>query len=195
MRFAIGTYDHSQALVIDPTLSYSTYLGGSNGQAGDIAYGVAVDTAGEAYITGQASSTDFPATSAFQDALGSGSVENAFVSKFSADGSSLIFLDLFGWFRFRSVALRSLWMDQANAYVAGTAGSTDFPLKIPLSGQGTHIGGDCAFVSSFSSAGALSFSTFLCGGNTDDSLYRISSGFQQECIYCLEIPLQQISRL
>src|SRR5580704_1702945 len=80
VRFAVGDYNRSETLIIDPTLSYSTYLGGSNGASGDVAYGVAVDTAGEAYVTGQASSTDFPTQSPFQGALGNGSAENAFVT-------------------------------------------------------------------------------------------------------------------
>src|ERR1700722_10100757 len=169
VRFGVGDYDRSQTLIIDPTLSYSTYLGGSNGSAGDVAFGVAVDTAGEAYVTGQASSTDFPTQSPFQDALGDGSTENAFVAKFSASGSSLIFSTYLGGSgtdQGAAVALDA----SANAYVAGTAGSTNFPLLNPLSGQGEHIGGDCAFVSSFSATGTLSFSTYLCGGVNDDAL-------------------------
>ena len=55
--FAVGAYDHSQPLVIDPVLSYSTYLGGSSLRQG---YGIAVDTAGNAYVTGYTGSTNFP---------------------------------------------------------------------------------------------------------------------------------------
>ena len=57
--FAVGAYDHSQPLVIDPVLSYSTYLGGSGDDDG---YGIAVDAAGNAYVTGYTASTDFPTT-------------------------------------------------------------------------------------------------------------------------------------
>jgi hypothetical protein len=55
--FAVGAYDASTPLTIDPVLSYSTYLGGS---AEDMATGIAVDSAGSAYITGHTLSTDFP---------------------------------------------------------------------------------------------------------------------------------------
>ena len=169
VRFAVGEYDRSETLIIDPTLSYSTYLGGSNGASGDVAYGVAVDTAGEAYVTGQASSTDFPTQSPFQGAIGDGSTENAFVAKFSASGSSLIFSTYLGGSGTDQGAAVAL-DGSGNAYVAGTAGSTNFPLLNPLTGQSEHIGGDCGFVSSFSATGTLSFSTYLCGGVNDDAL-------------------------
>jgi len=56
---ALGAYDHARALVIDPTLGYSDYLGGSGADAG---YGIAVDHTGAAYVTGQTASTDFTTT-------------------------------------------------------------------------------------------------------------------------------------
>jgi hypothetical protein len=59
----LGTYDIHHALVIDPVLVYSTYLGGSGY---DSAYGIAVDSSGSAYVTGTAFSTDFPVANAFQ---------------------------------------------------------------------------------------------------------------------------------
>src|SRR5208283_6224017 len=59
IHFAVAEYDHTQPLTIDPILDYSTYLGGS-GATGDLAYGLALDSAGDAYLVGQTSSTDFP---------------------------------------------------------------------------------------------------------------------------------------
>ena len=57
VRFALGTYDHSKTLIIDPSLVYLTYLGGSSIDQG---FGIAVDSAGSAYVAGFAGSTDFP---------------------------------------------------------------------------------------------------------------------------------------
>jgi hypothetical protein len=170
VHFALGAYDRSRTLIIDPTLSFATYLGGSNGLAGDIAFAVAVDAAGEAYVTGQASSTDFPTKSAFQGNLGSSAVENAFVAKFSADGSALIFSTYLGGSSASDQGAGVALDGSGNAYVVGTAGSSDFPLQNPLSGQSVHSGGDCAFVSSFSGTGSLLFSTYICGGTGDDGL-------------------------
>ena len=61
--FEIANYDHRQPLVIDPILSYSTYLGGSQEDWGN---GIAIDSLGNAYITGYTASIDFPTGTAFQ---------------------------------------------------------------------------------------------------------------------------------
>jgi uncharacterized repeat protein (TIGR01451 family) len=77
--FAIGDYDHNQQLIIDPTLEYSTYLGGTDDEYG---CGVAVDGDGNAYITGSTDSTDFPTTSDAYQTSHAGGYEDAFVAKF-----------------------------------------------------------------------------------------------------------------
>jgi Beta-propeller repeat len=86
VRFQSGEYDRSRDLVIDPTLAYSTYLGGSGN---DVASGVAVDTSGNVYICGETGSTDLPVLSAVQPAHGPqpvGGLGDAFVAKFSPSG-------------------------------------------------------------------------------------------------------------
>ena len=60
--FVTGTYDHSHALIIDPVLSYSTYLGGSDT---DNAFRIVVDSGGNAYVVGYTASSDFPTKNAF----------------------------------------------------------------------------------------------------------------------------------
>src|SRR6185295_6200374 len=74
--FQVGAYDQARPLIIDPVLTYSTYLGGSGFDQG---YGIAVDSLGNAYVTGQTAAIDFPTTAgAFQTNYGGG---DAFVAK------------------------------------------------------------------------------------------------------------------
>ena len=67
--FEVANYDSRRPLFIDP-LVYSTYLGGSGD---DYGYGIAVDSSGNAYVTGQTNSTDFPTMNPLQPANGGGS--------------------------------------------------------------------------------------------------------------------------
>ncbi len=78
--FTVASYDHSKDLVIDPVLEYSTYLGGS---ALDLSTGIAVDSAGAAYVTGTTFSTDFPLMSPLQGACGGSLCTDAFIAKIS----------------------------------------------------------------------------------------------------------------
>jgi hypothetical protein len=112
-------------------LIYSTYLGGSGSSgSGDGGLAIAVDGAGNAYVTGFTASTDFPTTSgAFQTALPLGASQDAFVTKLSADGAALIYSTYLGG---SSNALgergSALAVDSAgNVYVTGSADSSDFP--------------------------------------------------------------------
>jgi hypothetical protein len=118
---------------IDPNLTgvsslvYSTYLGGNNG---DLSYGIAVDTAGNAYITGYTDSTDFPVTTnAFSTTLRGN--ENAFVSKINPNLSgisSLLYSTYLGGNYFYDEAY-GLALDSAgNAYITGYTECTDFPV-------------------------------------------------------------------
>ncbi len=83
-RLVLGEYRHSSELVIDPVIGYSTFLGGSKS---DLANAIAVDSRGDAYITGWTQSSDFPVTSGKYH----GSLD-AFVSELNPDGTAL---DLF----------------------------------------------------------------------------------------------------
>ncbi len=82
VSFEIGNYDRSRELVIDPSVSYATYLGGT---AEDDGYAIAVDGSGNAYVTGQTKSTDFPTKSALYGTNKGGF--DVFVSKLSSTGS------------------------------------------------------------------------------------------------------------
>jgi hypothetical protein len=83
VTFEVAKYDASKSLYIDP-LIYSTYLGGSGNDDGN---GIAVDSSGNAYVTGQTDSTNFPTMNPLQQALDG--TANAFVSKINPTGSAL----------------------------------------------------------------------------------------------------------
>jgi hypothetical protein len=158
----VASYDHGRPLIIDPVLAYSTYLGGSTD---DYALDIAVDSAGNAYVTGGTASTDFPTENAFQSAYSGGS-SNAFVTKINADGSSLIYSTYLGGssdFNFaQSIAVDSV----GSVYLTGATGAPDFPTVKPI--QATNHGIRDAFVTKISPDGsALVYSTYL-GGSGDD---------------------------
>ncbi len=143
---------------------YSTYLGGSNVERGR---DIAVDTDGNAYITGNTNSLDFPIKDALQPTYGGGS-EDAFVTKINADGSSLVYSTYLGGSgedRGRGIALGP----GNTAYVTGFTSSTDFPLVNPI--QDTLKGTLDAFITKISPDGSmLLYSTYLGGsGGTGDS--------------------------
>ncbi len=141
-------------------LVYSTFLGGSGD---DGAGGLAIDGAGNAYVTGQTFSTNFPLQNAFQQTLKGQA--NGFVSKLNATGSALLYSTYLGGNY--DDAGQAIAVDPAgNAYVTGFAESTDFPLVGAL--QGTFAGGSMdAFLTVMDPNGVPSFSTFL-GGSSDD---------------------------
>lgn len=143
-------------------LIYSTYLGGSRGEEGR---GIAVDNAGDAYITGDTSSPDFPTQNPIQ-AANRGSVNNAFVSKLNPTGSALLYSTYLGGASDdRGIAIA---IDSAgDAYVAGTTTSSDFPTKNAVQSSLPNSN-KTAFVAAVNAAGnALIYSTYLGGSNFD----------------------------
>jgi hypothetical protein len=166
--FQLGAYNKQWPLIIDPTLVYSTYLGG-NGD--DYAGSIAVDAAGHAYVAGVTASPDFPATpGVFQATAGGG--QDAFVAKFSADGKSLLYCTYLGGNA--DDAAFSLAIDAAgHAYIAGITGSTNFPTTAGAF-QTAPGGGPDGFVAKLSADGkSLVYSTYL-GGNGWDQIYGIA---------------------
>jgi len=171
VRFQVGAYDRTQPLVIDPTLSltYSTYLGGS---ASDVAYAIAVDSSGNAYITGQTYSANFPVKSPLPDGSTcakcnpSFGLSDVFVAKINSAGSALVYSTYLGGSSVdvgTAVAVDS----SGNAYVTGDTNSTDFPTTSGVFQTTGDIFGD-AFVAELNpTSSALVFSTFLGGSNTD----------------------------
>jgi hypothetical protein len=158
--FALGEYDARLPLVIDPTIVYSTYIGGSGGEQG-LAF--ALDSAGNAYITGFTNSTNFPTANAFQSA--NGGFQDAFVTKINAAGTAFVYSTYLGGSsgeQARGIAVDS----SGNAYVTGFTGSTNFPI---VNAFKSTLGTDeqDAFVTKINATGsALVYSTYL-GGSGD----------------------------
>jgi hypothetical protein len=160
VAFRVSTYDAALPLVIDPTVVYSTYLGGS---VEDIGMSIAVDVAGNTYITGYTDSPNFPTASPYQ-AVYAGSVDNVFISKFNSSGSDLIYSTYLGGSDDDEGF--SIAVDTAgNAYVTGYAASSDFPTLDPY--QPAFGGLYDAFVAKLNAEGSLVYSTYL-GGQGDD---------------------------
>jgi hypothetical protein len=143
-------------------LVYSTLLGGTLGESGSA---IAVDSAGNAYMAGTTSSTNFPTASPFQSAKGAG-IFNAFVAKLNATGSALIYSSYLGGSM--SDQGFGLALDSSgNVYVTGSAASQNFPTT-PGAFQTVFGGGQQdAFVAKVSSAGTLAYSTYLGGSGND----------------------------
>ena len=170
--FTLGKYDHGEPLVIDPLLIYSTYL---SGNTYTVANAVAVDSAGQAYVTGATAASNFP-ISAFitgnplDDPAKEGDSYYCFVSKFNSSGSGLIFSTLVGGTSLSGVNCKSIAIDSAGeAYVAGFGSPNDFPTTagaFQRSVQSIQTG----FVFKLSSDGSsLIYSTLLGSTHSDDN--------------------------
>jgi hypothetical protein len=143
-------------------LIYSTYVGGTGDEIG---WSVAVNSAGEAYVTGGTTSADFPTVNPLQPAFG-GSYD-AFVSKLSSTGSALVFSSYLGGSsddEGHAIALDS----SGNAYVTGFTRSINFPTAHPV--QPAYGGNFDAFVAKLNLSGsALVYSSYLGGSDDEDN--------------------------
>jgi Beta-propeller repeat/Abnormal spindle-like microcephaly-assoc'd, ASPM-SPD-2-Hydin len=173
---SIGSYNPTQFRMfltkLDPTgssLLFADYFGGTSG--GDEAYGIALDSSGNAYVAGGATSSDFPVVKAYQSAL-SGSAD-AFLTKFSADGSSILYSTYLGGST--SQFANSVSVDPAGeAVIAGVAQSTDFPMvnayQPSVSADQFGDWGVYGFLTKFASDGmSLVYSTYLAGSALNTS--------------------------
>jgi hypothetical protein len=160
VSFQVAAYDTTRSLIIDPVLSYSTYLGGIGSEGGS---GLAVDQAGNVYLTGGTISADFPTVNALQPNLRG--VEDAFITKLNTAGDTLIYSTYLGGSGIDDG--RDIVVDEAgNAYVTGGTRSADFPTVNAL--QLNRQGFDDAFVTKFNAAGdTLIYSTYLGGSRFD----------------------------
>ena len=173
IAFRLGRYDRRQPLVIDPVLTYSTFLGGSGN---DFGVSIAVDSSGDAYVAGGTTSSDFPVASAYQSSYGGAGMGgcdtyafecgDAFVSKIDASGSSLVYSTYLGGMG-NDIAFGITTDSGGNAYVAGETYSTNFPITMSAY-QTSLLGSHGAFVTKLSPAGSsLVYSTYLSGSIQD----------------------------
>ncbi|MGH2359169.1 MAG: SBBP repeat-containing protein, partial [bacterium] len=177
LAFHVEEYDADRPLIIDPTLSYSTYLGGNGDDssasllaAAATSSSIAADAAGNAYVTGSTLSTNFPTTTgAFQTGTGPPAAD-AFVTKLNPAGTALVYSTYLGGNGDDSGTSIAVDTD-GNAYVTGTTVSADFPgpggtaSKI---GAGPNGAGGDAFVAKLNLTGtALVYSTYLGGSGLD----------------------------
>jgi hypothetical protein len=160
--FAVGSFDRDKALVIDPVLSYSTYLGGSGE---DKAWGIAVDASGDAYVVGSAYSTNFPTQNPIQGTH-RGEATDVFVSKLSADGSTLIYSTYLGGTNWNDWGFAIAVNAAGEAHITGMTDGADFPIVNAF--QPNKSGIYQAFVAKLNAAGTgLLYSSYLGGGDQD----------------------------
>jgi hypothetical protein len=175
VSFELASYDPALPLIIDPVLSYSTYLGGS---AADNAAAVAVDAAGSAYITGSTTSADFPVVNALQAAINRTQAfgNDTFVTKLSLDGTSIIYSTFLGGSNGdvgHGIAVDS----QGNVYVAGETSSSDFPVTqgaFQTTYRAAQFYGGDGFIAKLNPTGSsLVYSTYF-GGNGQDLINGVA---------------------
>jgi uncharacterized protein (TIGR03437 family) len=173
VRFELGSYDAERALIIDPVLNYSTFLGGTSN---DLGRAIGLDGLGNVYIAGSTDSTDLPTVNGIQMNFGGKTASilpgDGFVAKFSSAGV-LLFLTYIGGAS--DDAVGAVAIDSAgNAYLTGFTSSSDFPVVNAFQSQFGGLGGNPrtrtgdAFVAKLNPTGdKLIYSTYL-GGNLDD---------------------------
>ena len=199
VNFQIGRYDRSQPLVIDPVLSYLTYLGGTNADnigsstgyypSGETnpTQGLAIDASGNVYVTGYTCSADFPVQVPYQSTAKEsvlaqpGHFFSVFVSKLNSTGTALVYSTYLGGTgseRGTAIAVDS----SGSAYVGGYTGSSDFPVT-PGAYMTRCNGGSCyyagpydGFLTKLSPDGkSLVYSTYLGGqSNHNSEIYAVA---------------------
>jgi hypothetical protein len=163
IQFRIGKYDHTLPLVIDPALSYATYLD-------KLSLGVsaiATDGTGSTYIAGYTFSSSYPATAgAFQSACKACPTgPTVFVTKLNATGTAEIYSTFIGGSSYNQPFGMAVDAN-GNAVVVGYTQSTDFPVKNPIGSGTVGTGTQFGFISSLSPDGStLNYSSLLGGGS------------------------------
>ena len=164
--FETRSYDSDRTLIIDP-LIYSTYIGGSKSDFGEV---VAIDSKGAVYIGGDTYSADFPTKKPFH-AKRKGT-RAVFITKIKRTGKKMVYSTYLGGAGLdyaRGIAVDS----QGNVYIAGWTSSSDFPIKKAFQSEKNGEGGDL-FVTKLGPKGnTLIYSTYI-GGSTSEQLRDIA---------------------
>ncbi len=161
-RIVLGPYDRERELIIDPQITYGTYLGGSQDETPS---SIAVDSAGAMIVVGTADRDTFPLV---PNAPRTGSPVVAFVSKIS--GNTLVYSAIFGGAN--GAVANGVAVDGAGAaLVVGRTSSVDFPVKNAM--QPAMGGSTDAFLLKIDAAGSVQFSTFL-GGSLGDMATEVA---------------------
>ena len=170
VAFELGSYDRSRELVIDPSAVYlySTYLGGTGDDEGQ---GIAFDSTGNAYVTGQTASSNFPTTTGVLQTTLKSTGGNVFVTKLSPDGANLVYSTYVGGSGLpfgdsgNAIAVN---LTSGAAYVTGGTSSSDFPTTTGAFQTSFKGSTNNAFVFELSpSGGSLTYSTYLGGTGAD----------------------------
>jgi hypothetical protein len=164
VSFHLGPYDKTRELVIDPTVLYASYLGGSSNDQGNA---IAVDSAGNAYIAGLTRSSDFPTVKPISSAGYGGGTSDAFITKVNPAGTSIVYSTYLGGSG--SDQANAVAVDSAgNAYLTGATQSSNFPVQNPLqfNNKNTQFGGN-AFVAKLNAGGLLLYATYLGGSGAN----------------------------
>ena len=152
VQFKMGVYDRGEPLIIDPIISYSTFLGGTGN---DSAFGIATDGDGNTYVTGTTDSSQF-------SALGG---TNVFVTKLNSNGTQQSYVAILGG-ESEEEALDITVANDGSAYITGSTSSEDFP-KVNAS-QPNFGGLQDAFVAKLNPTGsAITYSTYIGGSGQD----------------------------
>lgn len=169
VSFKLGAYDRSQPLVIDPVLVYSTYMGG-----GASLNRIAVDAAGNAYITGSTSNNDYPTKNSLPSSTTpGGTYTNAVITKLAADGKTLVYSTYLGGSNNDTGLDIAVAAADGSVYVSGTTLSDDFPTEAPYQATNKNSRGSGFLVRLDPSGQSLLFSTYFGGKDFDDT----SKGF------------------
>ncbi|HRQ40600.1 MAG TPA: SBBP repeat-containing protein [Chloroflexota bacterium] len=163
IRFELGAYDRARPLVIDPTLVYSSYLGGNSD---DVAKDVAVDASGNVYVTGHTYSTSFPGGGS-----GNAGYNDLFVTKINAAGTAVVYTTIIGGSGSDEPGGLAVNGSGSKVWVAGYTTSNNWPTLHAF--QSSPGGGVDALVLQLNSSGSLAFSSYY-GGYYYDSAEDIA---------------------